>query len=103
MLCSVGWCFSCIQPGTQWPCVAMVACSYLPCVSRYMERRGIEVGQVELMLYVKPLQEKRCAGGHFLEVVVCEWALSGSKGVQVGTFWKYRCAGGHFLEVEVCK
>eukprot|EP00731_Ephydatia_muelleri_P011198 Em0006g92a len=63
------------KPGTQWPCVAMVACSYLPCVSRYMERRGIEVGQVELMLYVKPLQEMRCAGGHFLEVVVCEWAL----------------------------
>ena len=115
MLCSVGWCF--IQPGTQWPCVAMVACSYLPCVSRYMERRGIEVGQVELMLYVKPLQEKRCAGGHFLEVVlcecaflevvvcewallevvvcewallevvVCEWALSGSSGVS-GLFWK---------------
>ncbi|KAL5500738.1 hypothetical protein EMCRGX_G012336 [Ephydatia muelleri] len=47
----------------------------LPTQARYMERRGIEVGQVELMLYVKPLQEKRCAGGHFLELVVCEWAL----------------------------
>ena len=43
--------------GTQ--CVAMVACSYLLCVSRYMERRGIEVGQVELMLYIKPLQGKQ--------------------------------------------
>ena len=48
-------------------------------------RRGIEVGLVELMLYVKPLQEKRCAGGHCLELVMCEWALSGSSGVRVGS------------------
>ena len=46
VLCTCGLVFFYIQPGTQWPCVAMVACSYLPCVSRYMERRGIEVGQV---------------------------------------------------------
>ena len=45
-----------------------------------LQVQGIEVDQVELMLYVQPLQEKRCAGGHFLEVVVCEWALSGSMG-----------------------
>ena len=38
-------------------------------VSRYIERREIEVGQVESMFYIKPLQGKRCAGGHFLEVV----------------------------------
>ena len=38
-------------------------------------RRGIEVGLVELMLYVKPLQKKSCAGGHCLDLVVCEWAL----------------------------
>lgn len=60
---------------------------WLP-VSRYIERREIEVGQVEPMFYIKPLQGKRCArwalSGSSGLVEVCGWAHFGSSGVWVG-------------------
>ena len=54
-------------------------------VSRYIERREIEVGQVELMFYIKPLQGKGCGrwalSGSSGLVELCGWAHFGSSGV----------------------
>ena len=39
-----------------------------------------------------------CGGGHYMECVLCQWALYGVCAVTVGIIWSVYCGGGHYME-----